>query len=403
MIILLLYVVASESNDNKNTIEFNTTVVTQHLVKKTINASTYHVILTNVVEIENNAFYECDQIRTIKLSETLLFIGDSAFGGCDNLTTITIPDKVNFIGEDVFKGCINLNSINVMKNNEEYTNFNDDCVLYTKNMEKIICFPPNSNKDMFSIPSKVHEIGDDAFYKCTKLVSIEFHNNVSIIGPFAFSNCIKLESVIIPNSLTVIDDETFFGCAALKSVQFSEKSLVEEINAGAFAECNNLVSITLPPNVILIDIHAFYKCENLKSVTILSNLDMIEELAFGCCHKLEHLCYCGSAEPKIKSNAFNHSDTLKLINVGFAYEKDTFGKFAVTKTENAAQMCFEREPTTSTSPEQNKGGLSNGAKAGIIIVVIVFASIFGILVFYIVYMSSLNKRHELMASLNLTL
>ena len=52
----------------------------------------------------------------------------------------------------------------------------------------------------------VTSIGEDAFYDCRKLTSVEIPNSVTSIGDYAFSRCSGLTSVEIPNSVTSIGE-----------------------------------------------------------------------------------------------------------------------------------------------------------------------------------------------------
>ena len=107
-------------------------------------------------------------------------IGDYAFYNCINLESVTIPNSVTSIGDYAFLNCINLESI--------------------------------------TIPNSVTSIGHDAFYGCDKLASVTIPNNVTSIGSKAFGDCGKLESVTIPNSVTSIEKSAFANCKNLEKV-----------------------------------------------------------------------------------------------------------------------------------------------------------------------------------------
>lgn len=61
-------------------------------------------------------------------------------------------------------------------------------------------------------------IGEEAFYDCNKLISINIPNSVTSIGEGAFKSCRELLSITIPNSVTNIGDFAFQGCSSLLSV-----------------------------------------------------------------------------------------------------------------------------------------------------------------------------------------
>lgn len=84
------------------------------------------------------------------------------------------------------------------------------------------------------------------------------------IGQYAFYYCTKLTSLVVPNSVTIIEDGAFANCSSLTSVTIGRN--VETIANGAFQYCNGLTSITIGNSITSIG-NAFYGCNNLTSVT----------------------------------------------------------------------------------------------------------------------------------------
>ena len=62
-------------------------------------------------EVYKYAFYDCDKLTSITISESVREIGDYAFSGCDNLTDITISKTVRKIGPYAFSSCSSLSEI----------------------------------------------------------------------------------------------------------------------------------------------------------------------------------------------------------------------------------------------------------------------------------------------------
>lgn len=90
-------------------------------------------------------------------------------------------------------------------------------------------------------------------------------NAVTSIGGGAFEQCSNLTSVTIPGSVKTIKDAAFLGCTALTSLIISEG--VETIEGSAFTNCHSLANITIPSSVTSIGDDAFFSCEALRDVT----------------------------------------------------------------------------------------------------------------------------------------
>jgi hypothetical protein len=65
---------------------------------------------------------------------------------------------------------------------------------------------------------QITRIGDDAFYSCFGMLSVEIPNTVTTIGNNAFGECQYLASVTIPSSVTSIGDYALIECYNLRDV-----------------------------------------------------------------------------------------------------------------------------------------------------------------------------------------
>lgn len=110
----------------------------------------------------------------------------------------------------------------------------------------------------------VTNIGEYAFYNCSKITSVKIPDSVISIGNRAFSGCSNLTNVIVGNGVTRIGDNGFYYCTNLKNVTIGNS--VTSIGNYAFYNCSNLAKITIPNNVIDIGDFAFYNCLNLADV-----------------------------------------------------------------------------------------------------------------------------------------
>ena len=107
-------------------------------------------------------------------------------------------------------------------------------------------------------------IGNNAFFNCGGLTSVEIPDSVTSIGSNAFFNCRGLTSVEIPDSVTSIGGSAFQGCSSLASVKIPDG--IVTINSYVFSNCSSLTSITIPDSVTSIGQGAFYNCSALTDV-----------------------------------------------------------------------------------------------------------------------------------------
>ena len=167
----------------------------------------------------------------------------------------------------------------------------------------------------------ITSIGERAFWSIkenSSLTSVTIPEGVISIGDWAFGNCTALTSITIPNSIKQIGVDVFEstpwyanlpdGVFYVGKILYSYKGEMPEntsivvkdgieiINASAFAECSNLIAITLPNSLDSIGEDAFYWCQSLSSITIPNSVTSIGNYAF---------YYCSLDEIKIPKNVTN--------------------------------------------------------------------------------------------------
>lgn len=233
-----------------------------------------------VIRITSEAFWECYEIKTIQIPDSITSIGSDAFSGtgyyenednwedgvlyigkflikADNMSgTYTIKSGTTVIADDAFYE---------NHENEDYVDSNDYISTHSE-LEGIV------------IPSSVTYIGDCAFLCCEELKNVTISNGVKSIGTYAFDGCSSLKSITVPDSVTTIDIGAFYDCTDLENATLPNG--IKEISEDLFSGCSALNNFNIPSSVTTIGETAFSACSSLNNITIPSGITKIGDSAF---------------------------------------------------------------------------------------------------------------------------
>ena len=99
-----------DSRENCNAII--TTSQNPYFTPNTLIAGCKTTLIPNsVVEIGENAFYDCESLETITIPNSVTKIGKSAFNVCSTLSSITLSENLTEIGNWAFDDCNNLKEV----------------------------------------------------------------------------------------------------------------------------------------------------------------------------------------------------------------------------------------------------------------------------------------------------
>lgn len=239
-----------------------------------------------ITDIKSSSFYGCKSLKTIKLPSSLQSIAGNSFYGCNVLEEIVIPDGVTEIGTETFYGCTNLMNVTLPSNLTIISNG---------------CFQLCSSLSNIHIPEKITTIGDKAF-RSSGLVSIDMPNSITTIGKESFANCHSLKEVTISNSIINIPES-------------------------AFSDCNSLNDITIPNSVVSIGRNGF-KGITSQSVVMSDNLTTLNNSAFqqstiGTLRISPNLASAGSSafhEANVEKVVYITDNPIEPINTGGTFK-----------------------------------------------------------------------------------
>ena len=235
-----------------------------------------------VIGIGDDAFYGCDNLTSIRISERITRIGNYAFGNCSGLTEIMIPNGVTAIGASAFVRCDRLETV------------------------------------MFAQGIQLAKISPFAFFECSSLASITIPNSVSTIGDSAFEDCSSLASITIPAGVTKIEAYAFYNCRGLTAVHITDLTAWCNISFGSdyanpcyyahdlYLNGDLITDLVIPESVTVLGNCVFEDCSSLTSITIPATVTSISSTAFSGCNALTSIVV-------ENANAVYHSEGNCLI------------------------------------------------------------------------------------------
>lgn len=318
------YVTLTEDDFEYNVRQNNTVVITKYIgtaadVSIPLNLEGY-----TVKSIYDSAFEGCTNLRNVKMTNLVSYIGDRAFKDCTSLESITLSNVIGEIYFSTFENCSSLTKITIPDSvTKIWSSAFKGCTLLRE----------------ADLPDALTGIGDYSFKNCSSLRKVKIPRSVVNIGDAVFENCLSLKDVVLPDTLTSIPRDMFNGCRSLTEADIPDSvtniginafrncrllmkadipDSVTEIDQFAFSGCESLTEISLPDSVKNTGKYAgrnvFSECSNLKRVRLSSSMESIDSSMFSNCSRLDNVVIPDSVK-SIEDNAFRKCGSLTNVYI----------------------------------------------------------------------------------------
>lgn len=300
-----------------------------HLIRAKTSINGTYTIKDGTKCIANRAFYECENLTSITMPESVTTMGSGVFWKCKKLENVVLSSNLTSIESRTFYQCDSLLNIIIP---DSVTLIGSSAFEYCKKLETV------------QMGNGVATIGSKAFCECNSLTSIEIPNSVETIESEAFGNCYNLARLDIGTGLRSLNGRVFNYCLALKDVYITDIAAWCDISfLGSYSSplscatnlyLNNelITQLVIPETVTMINAYAFSNCQTITSVIIPSSVKFIDHDAF-LCSNLTRVYYEGTTEdwekmkvgimnqPLMNATRYYYSDTEPTLNDdGTAYE-----------------------------------------------------------------------------------
>lgn len=250
---------------------------------------------SHVKEIGFMAFAECENLRTIKIPDSVEYIGMNAFQGCSQLESVVLSKNLKIIKDDVFSRCGNLRVLVVPDTakiscceNSQLANYIDIILILNGRAAKIGTFK-KGQLNIYKMSDFSRNMLNQNMEECaiseTKIVLPEGVEKV-YLRDFWLNMSRNLKEIVLPKSLEIVEKRTFEDYQSLETVIFMDGNKLIELQERCFANCQNLRYMKLPNNLTKISGHMFFGCRQLQAINIPKNLRHVEPEAFCGCDNL---------------------------------------------------------------------------------------------------------------------
>lgn len=135
-----------------------------------------YIIPDHVWGLQNDAFWEANNLKRIIMNRELEVVGNGTFSSCEKLEDVIFSDNVTSIGQQAFAWCYSLKQIN--------------------------------------FPASVQELGNTMFM-AAGLVTFTLPEGQATMPESMLYNCFNLTEATLPSTCNYVDAGAFYGCNAM--------------------------------------------------------------------------------------------------------------------------------------------------------------------------------------------
>lgn len=276
--------------------------------------------------IDDYAFYGCDNLEKVTMTNSVTVIGVGAFQNCAKLSEIVMSKMVSTISADTFNGCAALKSVDLSGNtlNIESGAFFGcselTAVTLSDNVQYVSTYAfTNADKIAYTVENGAKYLGNSnnahLVLVAPENLNIEtctVNDDTKVIADRAFAYCSYLETVTLGKNVTYIDGTCFENDPAYDGL-FEDGVKIPEVNI-TYTELDSGLYLGTADNpyMVLISVDKPAAVEDFKIAT---GVKVITDTAFAECINLEDISYHGSAanwESIIKSADWNHDMSIEV-------------------------------------------------------------------------------------------
>lgn len=216
----------------------------------------------NVEEIGRGAFMDCNSLKNIELNDKITKIAPKTFYNCQNLETVTGGKNVETVEEYAFEGTSSMKSVDLgsLKTIEDsaFEGCTIEEIVFSDSIEYIGDFSyPTADTVTVYVNTEKAEKEPDIYKQMGDILC-----NAKTVNIIFTGNAVKYSGARY-NLMEELFDWSI-GDEQILNISFEDS--IEEIDNGAFYDCNTLKEITLPKNLRSVGIMCSDNALHLKKL-----------------------------------------------------------------------------------------------------------------------------------------